>query len=206
MNSLRPLFPRLPRILGSYKGLTVFLSTHLGALGENENVESNFVNRNPRNMEMLRLAHKPQGWELEASSPKYWYKLNLEQSNRHTTGQVVHYTGTIVVSASTREWSIKQQLYSTADVNAAENIGRILAQRCLESGITEVYTELEQFKDSSEKIRAFLSAVTEGGVCPKESSTINEVDVQRWAWTSPVLPWHMPEEKALDKELETNVE
>lgn len=80
-------------------------------------------------------------------------RLNLEQSNRHTTGQVVHYTGTIVVSASTREWSIKQQLYSTADVNAAENIGRILAQRCLESGITEVYTELEQFKDSSEKVR-----------------------------------------------------
>nr|XP_053631496.1 39S ribosomal protein L18, mitochondrial-like isoform X2 [Cherax quadricarinatus] len=184
----------------SYPGLRLFVSTLTGTLGENENVKNEFVNRNPRNMEMLRLARKPQGWELEDASPKYWYKLILDQSNRHVTGQIVHHTGTAVVSASTREWAIKLQLYSTADVNAVKNIGRILAQRCLQSGITEVYTELEKFKDSSEKVRCFLLAVTEGGVCPKEAPVIHENDVQRWAWSHPTLPWHMPEEEALKTE------
>ncbi|MPC56950.1 39S ribosomal protein L18, mitochondrial [Portunus trituberculatus] len=42
--------------------------------GENDAINPNFVNRNPRNMEMLRLARKPEGWNLEASSCIYWYK------------------------------------------------------------------------------------------------------------------------------------
>lgn len=80
-------------------------------------------------------------------------RLMLEKSNKHTTGWVEHHTGTNVVSASTQEWAIKQHLYSTSDISAAHNIGRVLARRCLESGITEVYTELEQYAESSEKVR-----------------------------------------------------
>lgn len=77
----------------------------------------------------------------------------LEQTNRQSTGWVEHHTGTTVVSASTREWGIKQQLYSTTDTNAIHNIGRVLARRCLESGITEVYTELDQYAENSTKVK-----------------------------------------------------
>lgn len=34
----------------------------------------NYVNRNPRNMEMMRLARKPKGYDLEAVPPSYWYR------------------------------------------------------------------------------------------------------------------------------------
>lgn len=80
------------------------------------------------------------------------HRLVLEKSNRHSTSWVEHHTGARVVSASTREWAIKKHLYSTTDINAIYNIGRILARRCLESGITEVFTELDQYAESSSKV------------------------------------------------------
>ncbi|KAG7167546.1 39S ribosomal protein L18-like [Homarus americanus] len=204
MSIVRPLLPVLARSLGSCSGLPLARNAHNRTCDENDSVNPNFVNRNPRNMEMLRLARKPQGWHLEASTPKYW--LVLEQSQRHITGQVVHYTGTTVVSASTREWAIKQQLYSTTDVIAIENIGRILAQRCLESGITEVYTDLEKSKESSEKVRLFLSALTVGGICPKEASVISERDVHRTTWSHPALPWHVTEDEVLKEDQMKNAQ
>ncbi|XP_071528762.1 large ribosomal subunit protein uL18m isoform X2 [Panulirus ornatus] len=187
-------------------GLSLSRSTHGVMCGENDKVNPDFINRNPRSMEMLRLARKPQGWDLEASPPKNWYKLHLEQSNRHIKGWVEHHTGITVVSASTHEWSIKQHLYSTTSVNAAENIGRILAQRCLESGICEISTDLEKYKDSSEKVRAFLSSIEEGGIHPKEAFTINERLMQRWFLSAPVLPWHVSEEQVLKDDQQNNAD
>lgn len=61
-------------LAGSSSQLPLCRSTHDVTYGENDKVNPNFINHNPRNMEMLRLARKPQGWVLEASSPKYWYK------------------------------------------------------------------------------------------------------------------------------------
>ncbi|XP_050700400.1 39S ribosomal protein L18, mitochondrial-like [Eriocheir sinensis] len=168
--------------------------------GENDAVNPNFVNRNPRNMEMLRLARKPEGWDLEASSPLYWYKLMLEQSNRHSTGWVEHHTGTTVVSASTREWAIKQQLYSTTDTSAIRNIGHVLARRCLESGITEVYTELDQYAESSAKVKLFLSALREGGMELKEPRFIHERAVTLLSERREVLPWNVQEEEVVPKQ------
>lgn len=86
-------------------------------------------------------------------------RLVMEQSKRHITGRIVHHTGTTVVSASTQEWAIKQHLYSTADVSAAHNIGRILADRCLKSGIAEVYTEMDRYEDTSEKVCQIIKTI-----------------------------------------------
>ncbi|KAK3857327.1 hypothetical protein Pcinc_036256 [Petrolisthes cinctipes] len=171
--------------------------TYCSSYGENDKVIPNLVNRNPRNMEMLRLAHKPQGWQLEDSSRKYWYKLVMEHSRRHTIGRVVHHTGTTVVSASTQEWAIKQHLYSTSDVSAAHNIGRILADRCLKSGIAEVYTELDHYEETSEKVRTFLSAIRDGGVVMEEPEFIYERMVDMSIYKKAVVPWQVTEEEAL---------
>ncbi|MPC64186.1 39S ribosomal protein L18, mitochondrial [Portunus trituberculatus] len=122
------------------------------------------------------------------------HRLVLEKSNRHSTGWVEHHTGTPVVAASTREWAIKHHLYSTTDINAIYNIGRILARRCLESGITEVYTELDQYAESSRKIQKFLTAMKVGGVELKEPRFIHERSVGMFSPRRSALPWQVQEE------------
>lgn len=42
-----------------------------------DEVLTDFVNRNPRNMELLRLARKPQGYGLDISSINYYYRSSL---------------------------------------------------------------------------------------------------------------------------------
>lgn len=45
-----------------------------------------------------------------------------------------------MVSASTEEFAIAKHLYRNTDVSAAENIGRILAHRMLETGLVAVFS------------------------------------------------------------------
>ena len=47
-------------------------------------------------------------------------------------------------------------LCSAVDVSAAENVGRVLAQRCLQAGITCMLLEPLSNSDKSEKVRCFL--------------------------------------------------
>ena len=69
------------------------------------------------------------------------YRLQLEITNYHITGSVTHNNGTTVVEASTREFCIARHLYKTTDVSASHNIGRVLAHRCVETGVYRVLWE-----------------------------------------------------------------
>ncbi|KAK7488225.1 hypothetical protein BaRGS_00020532 [Batillaria attramentaria] len=129
-----------------------------------------FENRNPRNLELMGLARKRQGWVLQAPRKDFYHRVLFERSNRHTTGRVEHFSGKTVISASTAEWAIKEGLYSLVDVSAAENIGRILAQRCLESGITEVFYDGLDEHQTSEKMQAFLGGLQEVGLDLEETA------------------------------------
>lgn len=64
-----------------------------------------------------------------------YFRAILTTSPHHTTGQIVHYDDGVVLSVSTRDPGISSQLYSNVDTSAAFNIGRALAQKCLNSGI-----------------------------------------------------------------------
>lgn len=59
----------------------------------------------------------------------------MKKTTRHVSAWVEHVNGHTPVRASTQEWAIKKHLYSTNDVVARRNLGRVLAQRCLEAGI-----------------------------------------------------------------------
>ena len=48
---------------------------------------------------------------------------------------------------------------SLVDASAAENVGRVLAQRCLEFGITNVFYEEEEGDLTSEKVNAVVPSV-----------------------------------------------
>lgn len=76
----------------------------------------------------------------------------LEASHKYITAWIEHNSGKIVVSASTKEWGIRKQLYSPKDSSAAQNLGRVLAQRCLQAGLHEVHTELEASAESSQMV------------------------------------------------------
>merc|ERR1712137_902826 len=64
-------------------------------------------NRNPRNLERLRIAPKLQGYALDNKPTNFWNRLVIQKSNRHTSAHVEHFSGRVVVSASTQEWLLK---------------------------------------------------------------------------------------------------
>ena len=82
-------------------------------------------------------------------------RLYVKKSSRHITAYVEHINGNVVVSASTKEWAVKQHLYSTSDVSASLNLGRVLAQRCLESGVSYVHVNMFQSKKEQEGVCNF---------------------------------------------------
>ena len=78
------------------------------------------------------------------------FRLMFEPTSKYIRGWIEHNTGTVVASASSSEWCIRQFLYSAKNVSAARNIGRVLAHRCLQTGIHEVHSDLQP--DTSEKV------------------------------------------------------
>jgi large subunit ribosomal protein L18 len=140
-------------------------SQHLKQLPDSEQVVgSKLQNRNPRNLEFLGIAWKRKGWKFQYPSKEFYHRLLFERSHRHTAAYVEHSSGKRVITASTKELAIMRHLYSATDVSAAENIGHILARRCLESGITSMILQEHDNSEKSEKFQAFRDAVVAGGV------------------------------------------
>lgn len=127
-----------------------------------------FLNRNPRNLEYMGIARKRKGWRLQYPTREFYHRLIFEISRRQTLAYVEHSSGKRVVTASTREFAIMRHLHSATDVAAAENIGRVLAQRCLQCGITCMLLEPLNNSDKSEKFRVFCDAMTTAGIEMKE--------------------------------------
>ncbi|XP_046661517.1 39S ribosomal protein L18, mitochondrial-like [Homalodisca vitripennis] len=127
-----------------------------------------YYNRNPRNLEKLRIALKPQGFHLDKPGKSYWNKLVLKynRSARSVTGEVVHNSGHVAVSASTNEWALCKQFIQTNDTSAHVNLARVLAQRCLETGISEVACFIERKSDT--KVDAFLTEMEKEGISLSE--------------------------------------
>ncbi|NWS17427.1 RM18 protein, partial [Pachyramphus minor] len=158
---------------------------------ENEVVAPDFTNRNPRNLEQLALARKERGWKTTWPKREFWHRLRLERTQHYIEAFVERSNGDIVVSASTREWAIKRHLYSPKGVAACKNLGRVMAQRCLEAGINFVNFKAiipwEYRCDSAilmaflyiysclyllNKIQEFEKAMEEGGVVLREPRRI----------------------------------
>nr|KAF6363273.1 mitochondrial ribosomal protein L18 [Pipistrellus kuhlii] len=110
----------------------------------------------------------------EAVAPEFTNRLRVIRTQHHTEALVEHRNGQVVVSASTREWAIKKHLYSTTNVAACENIGRVLAERCLEAGINFMVYQPTPWEAASESMRRLQEAVTEGGVVLQEPRRIYE--------------------------------
>ena len=95
---LTKVFPRV----SSQQPLRFCSTAASSPLPPNDALAPRMKNRNPMNLERMRIGAKPQGFLLEEKTRNYWNKLELEISNAHTTAVVTHWTGRPVARASTQ--------------------------------------------------------------------------------------------------------
>ncbi|KAK2710945.1 large ribosomal subunit protein uL18m-like [Artemia franciscana] len=126
------------------------------------------TNRNPRNLERLRIDRKPEGWPLDTPSRAYWHKIFVTETSRYFTAYVQHNNGRIVAQASSKEGSFQKRLLSLKDSIAAETVGKVLAQRLLMMGLAEVHSDFGPEEMQSEKVKKVLKALEESGISLKE--------------------------------------
>ena len=144
--------------------------------GKNDQITPRVRNRNPINLEKMLIGKKPRGFDLENKSRNYWNKLELDITNNHTTATVTHWTGRQVAKASTTEWPIRQFLYNLTDQAALKVVGQIISQRCLETGVSEVYLEVSEEDKTKEKMVKFIDVIEQSGLSLSEPEVYQPVN------------------------------
>lgn len=91
-------------------------------------------------------------------------RLAAFRSNNHMYAQIIDDTvGNTLVSASTLEKSVREELSKTNDVDAAAYVGTLIAKRALEKGINKVVFDRGGFIYHG-KIAALAEAAREAGL------------------------------------------
>lgn len=152
-------------------------------------VRYNVLNRNPRNLERLRVEYKNEGWELEKIKNTYWHKLVVNESSKGVTATVVHKNGDCVLSAGSNEWCIRKFLYNPTDKAAYTNVGKIFARRCLESGLTEMVHYHEPTPGG--KLELLMKEIKAGGVTLSEPPRLEYEN--QFTKEKPERPWDVHE-------------
>jgi len=161
---------------------------------KNEDIvpNSKYINQNPRNLEKLSIARRDRGWgngneQKESTnfpSRFYYHRVFMDKTGKNVTIGIEHANGNTVVKSSSLEPLIRKKLFSGVDVSACENVARILAERCLRSGITCVHWPSHQ--DDPESVRAAQEAMKEVGVSLEEPQPRNlQYDLPIWKKTGP---------------------
>ncbi|XP_066597420.1 large ribosomal subunit protein uL18m [Prorops nasuta] len=174
------------------RNVSVFNSVLKRQIHENAKLLENIThvqNRNPRNLELLRIARKPAGYWLDKRNREYWHKLEVVRNKMFVNADIIHFENGKVVSASSNEWSIKKHLYKTSDISAYINIGRILGQRCLESGIYCFSCFLEPVKGG--KLEALIEELIKCGLTLEEPPRYFHPNP--WDSERPEKPWEVNE-------------
>ena len=91
-------------------------------------------------------------------------RLAVFRSNNHMYAQIIDDTvGNTLVSASTVQKEVKDQLEKTNDVAAAAYLGTVIAKRALENGIKTVVYDRGGFIYQG-KVKALADAAREAGL------------------------------------------
>ncbi len=96
--------------------------------------------------------------ELEA------VRLCIHRTPRHIYAQVISSNGaSVLVCASTLDKELKSKLKSTGNIEAAQIVGKLVAERAIDAGITEVAFDRAGFKYHG-RVKALADAAREGGL------------------------------------------
>ena len=90
---------------------------------------------------------------------------------KHLEASVLHHSGRVIVTASTRESCYRDLELPAADTEAAVNLATILARRCLESGVLFVHVDASEV-DGSGKTKAFYEQLRSEGLKLVENECI----------------------------------
>ena len=91
-------------------------------------------------------------------------RLAVFRSNNHMYAQIIDDTvGNTLVSASTVQKDVKDQLEKTNDVAAAAYLGKVIAEKALNAGIKQVVFDRGGFIYQG-KIQALADAAREAGL------------------------------------------
>uniref|UniRef100_A0A915L515 Uncharacterized protein n=1 Tax=Romanomermis culicivorax TaxID=13658 RepID=A0A915L515_ROMCU len=82
------------------------------------------------------------------------FRVNYQLTDKCITASITHFKDGDIFSASSREPAISVRLHSGSDVSASENVGRLLAYRCLKAGIyfAKKHINDKDLENASEKV------------------------------------------------------
>lgn len=140
----------------------------------------------------------------------FTFRLELTASSQGVTAQIVHFINGPVLQASTTEWAIRKNLFKTTDTSAYVNLARVIwatlslpnflflfapdvlqvfAQRCLESGLTEMMSTISGTPNG--KVDKFLKTLESEGVRLEEAEQYKPD--RPWNLRRPEKPWEVTE-------------
>lgn len=91
-------------------------------------------------------------------------RLCVHRTSQHIYAQIISGNGTnVLTSASTLDKQIKGKLKSTSNIEAAQMVGKLVAQRALDAGITNVAFDRSGFNYHG-RVKALADAAREGGL------------------------------------------
>lgn len=91
-------------------------------------------------------------------------RLTVHRTSQHIYAQVMSEDGTATVaSASTLDADIKSALKATGNAGAASEVGKVIAKRALEAGVTNVAFDRSGFKYHG-RVKALADAAREAGL------------------------------------------
>lgn len=91
-------------------------------------------------------------------------RLTVHRTSQHIYAQILSVDGkSTVASASTTQTSIKSGLKNTSNVSAAVEVGKLIAQKAIAAGVTEVAFDRSGFKYHG-RVKALADAAREAGL------------------------------------------
>lgn len=91
-------------------------------------------------------------------------RLSVHRTPRHIYAQVIGPNGdTVLASVSTLQEDVRKELTGTGNVAAAAVVGRLIAERAKEAGITKVAFDRSGFKYHG-RVKALADAAREAGL------------------------------------------
>jgi large subunit ribosomal protein L18 len=92
------------------------------------------------------------------------HRLVINRTPRHIYAQLIAPSGSeVLAAASTVEASLKSELKSTGNAEAAAIVGKAIAERAIEKGIKEVAFDRSGFKYHG-RVKALADAAREAGL------------------------------------------
>jgi large subunit ribosomal protein L18 len=92
------------------------------------------------------------------------YRLTVHRTPRHIYAQILsHDSSKVIASASTLDAEVKKDLKATGNIDAATVVGKIVAERAVKEGVTQVAFDRSGFRYHG-RVKALAEAARENGL------------------------------------------